>query len=337
MIDPWPSTQRSSPPRSAPSTTSASAAPAMKSATTASTAMPQPAIAMPVWPVGTKTDATPRAPRLEVELERDRHLPDRAVGADGEHDRRRHLRGSRRSRSRGRAAAGAGRAAPRRAVARARELVVVAEEHVQAVLDVEPVRDAALQQVDPRRREASALRGDADERGVRVEAERIVDRADDRDAVLRVARRARRVEDRDDVVAPVAKDASHRLPVVRVGAEALGEDEIAASSDTEPRSSEGSCTPSTSSTPGHGSCAMQEVAVEIDVVEEARDRARRRRCRGPDSIMQPSMQPRPSARAACTIRTASRMPPDFASLTLIPCARSAQAATSASVWQSSST
>ena len=53
--------------------------------------------------------------------------------------------------------------------------------------------------------------------------------------------------------------------------------------------------------------------------------------------MQPSMQPSPSARAACTIRAPSRIPPDFASLTLIPCARSAQAATSASVWQSSST
>ena len=45
----------------------------------------------------------------------------------------------------------------------------------------------------------------------------------------------------------------------------------------------------------------------------------------PDSTMQPSMQPSSSARAACTIRTASRIPPDFASLTLIPCARSAHA------------
>ena len=57
----------------------------------------------------------------------------------------------------------------------------------------------------------------------------------------------------------------------------------------------------------------------------------------PDSTMQPSMTPSPSARAAAAIRTASRTPPDFASLMLIPCARSAHAATSASVWQSSST
>ena len=40
---------------------SCSAAPARKSATTASTAIPQPAIAIPVCPVGTKTEAIPRA------------------------------------------------------------------------------------------------------------------------------------------------------------------------------------------------------------------------------------------------------------------------------------
>ena len=38
-----------------------SAAPAMKSATTASTAMPQPSIMMPVWPVATKLVRRPRA------------------------------------------------------------------------------------------------------------------------------------------------------------------------------------------------------------------------------------------------------------------------------------
>ena len=40
----------------------------------------------------------------------------------------------------------------------------------------------------------------------------------------------------------------------------------------------------------------------------------------PDSTMQPSMTPSPSARAACAILIASRIPPDFASLMLIPCA-----------------
>ena len=38
----------------------------------------------------------------------------------------------------------------------------------------------------------------------------------------------------------------------------------------------------------------------------------------PDSIMQPSITPSPRARAACAMRTASRMPPLFASLMLIP-------------------
>jgi hypothetical protein len=60
ISEPWPSTKRSFPPRSPPSTTSRSAAPARKSAMTASTAIPQPAIAIPVWPVGTKTDSSPR-------------------------------------------------------------------------------------------------------------------------------------------------------------------------------------------------------------------------------------------------------------------------------------
>ena len=69
-----------------------------------------------------------------------------------------------------REAACAGRAARRRARARAPQLGVVGDELVQAVLDVEPGRDAVLQQLAPRRREAPALRRDADERGRRLEA-----------------------------------------------------------------------------------------------------------------------------------------------------------------------
>jgi hypothetical protein len=45
---------------------------------------------------------------------------------------------------------------------------------VQAVLDVEPFRDAALQELR-HAAEAAALRRDADERASRVEAERVVD------------------------------------------------------------------------------------------------------------------------------------------------------------------
>ena len=63
-------------------------------------------------------------------------------------------------------------AVPRRELG---QLRVVGEELVQAVLEVEPLRDAALQQLAPRGREASALGRDADERGRRAEAERVVD------------------------------------------------------------------------------------------------------------------------------------------------------------------
>ena len=70
------------------STTSHSAAPARKSETTASTAIPQPAIAIPVCPVGTKTDACPRLRASRSSSTATRLLPDRAVRADGEDDAR---------------------------------------------------------------------------------------------------------------------------------------------------------------------------------------------------------------------------------------------------------
>ena len=53
--------------------------------------------------------------------------------------------------------------------------------------------------------------------------------------------------------------------------------------------------------------------------------------------MQPSITPSPSARATCAIRTASRIPPDFASLMFMPCARSRAGSDVGGVWQSSST
>ena len=53
--------------------------------------------------------------------------------------------------------------------------------------------------------------------------------------------------------------------------------------------------------------------------------------------MQPSMAPRPTARAAWTVRTASRIPPVFASFTFTLWAISAHLGTSAEVMQSSST
>ena len=62
----------------------------------------------------------------------------------------------------------------------------------------------------------------------------------------------------------------------------------------------------------------QHVAVEIDVVAEAGDRTGRAAIPSDDSTMQPIMTPSPSARAACTIRIASRIPPLFASLMFTP-------------------
>ncbi len=74
-------------------------------------------------------------------------------------------------------------------------------------------------------REASALRGHTDERRRRRERKRVLDRADDRNAVVALAH-SLRVEDGDDVVAPVTENSERRLPVVRVGGEALSEDQV---------------------------------------------------------------------------------------------------------------
>ena len=68
-----------------PRSTNRSAAPAMKSATTASTAMPQPSIMIPVWPVATNRVRRPRVIELLRELQLGGHLADVAVGPHREH------------------------------------------------------------------------------------------------------------------------------------------------------------------------------------------------------------------------------------------------------------
>ena len=166
----------------------------------------------------------PARSRCPVELERHRHLPDRAVRADGEDVPRRLLEVGARGdvQVRGRAA----QVAELDAVARREraQLLVVAQELVQAVLDVETARDDRLQQLAPRGREAPARGGDADERRRRLVAEGLLDRADDRDAALGLPRSGR-VEDRDDGSLAVGEDAARGLAVVRVAGEALGEDQ----------------------------------------------------------------------------------------------------------------
>ena len=65
------------------SSTIHSTVPWTKSLITRSTATPQPSIIMPVWPVARRPPSA-RHERRPAQLERDRHLADRAVGADGE-------------------------------------------------------------------------------------------------------------------------------------------------------------------------------------------------------------------------------------------------------------
>ena len=195
---------------------------------------------------------------LEIELDRDRLLADRAVRADGEDDARVALevRSGRHAEPVGRLAQVAQLNAARSC--ELRQLGVLGDELVQAALDVEPCCDARLQKVAPRGREATSLGRDArrSRRSARTEAHR---RPSRRSGSPRALPRPLRVEDRHDRIGPVADDPAHRLAVVRVVREALAEDEDApraahADRDTpRPGSSDGTCTPSTSSTPGHGS------------------------------------------------------------------------------------
>src|SRR3954463_13675082 len=102
----------------------------------------------------------------------------------------------------------------------------VPQTHVQAVLEIEAVRDAALQQLLPIARKAAPLGDDADQCRIRLEGEGLVDRADDRHAVLRLSGTLR-VEHRNNVVAPVAPDAARGLRVMRIVGELFGEDQVA--------------------------------------------------------------------------------------------------------------
>ena len=199
------------------------------------------------------------------------------------------------------------------------ELRILGDELVQAALDVEPRCDAAFR----RSRHAGGKRPPCVATptmatvGSNGSASSTV--ADDRDAVVALAR-ALRVEDRDHRIGPVADDPAHRLAVVRVVREALAEDEDA------PRAAHAD-----GDTPRPG----------LERGQSAHRRRARRPARGPrassrlpsrstwsqsgatqqpaamprpDSSMQPSITPRRSARAACAMRIASRIPPDLREL-----------------------
>ena len=106
-----------------------------------------------------------------------------------------------------------------------REAGDVVQPDMQPVLEIQSVRDTALEQVLPVAGEPTALGGDPDEGGVRLVPHPLVDRADDRDAVVGLPR-SLRVEDRHDGFAAVAHDSPQRLPVVRVVRELLSEDQV---------------------------------------------------------------------------------------------------------------
>ena len=121
----------------------------MKSATTASTAIPRPSMRMPVWPVAANDVADPAAAKRVEDLQLRRHLADVAVGADGEDDGRvdvahaaaRHLE------PRGRTAEVVDRDAMLRG--ERRELRDVGDEGVQPAPDLEPLLDRAREKQDP--------------------------------------------------------------------------------------------------------------------------------------------------------------------------------------------
>ena len=171
----------------------------MKSATTASTEMPQPAIAIPVWPVGTNSLLMPRLRASRSSSSETVIFPI----AQSEPTVRT-------------VRAGSSRFAPGRDVQPLRRLAQVAQRRRRGARRAapapgrrsmnscspfstsSPARDRVAQQLAPLGREAPARGRDADERGRRLEAERLVDRADDREAALGLPRPLR-VEQRDDV------------------------------------------------------------------------------------------------------------------------------------------
>ena len=224
MIEPWPSTKSSSPPRSCPSTSELLGGAGDEVRDDGVDGDPPAGDRDSGLAGGHEARLEPARLRGPVELERDGHLPDRAVRADREHVPGRLLE------------VGAGRdvQARRRAAQVAQldavaagelaQLLVVGEELVQAVLDVQATLDRGAQQLAPRGREAAAGGGDADEGGLGLEAERVADAADDRDAALRLPR-PRRVEDGHDRPLAVGEHAAGGLAVVRVAGEALSEDQ----------------------------------------------------------------------------------------------------------------
>ncbi len=153
-------------PSLSPSSTSHSMVPWAKSLISRSTATPQPSIIIPVCPVGTNDGAVAGRQGGPAQLERDGHLADRAVAADGQDHP---LAGC--------VAAPDGRLHPVRRPPVVddrhapggrgrRELRVVADERVQAGQDVQPGGDGGQDDRPPRVGQPAAGRRDPDQERV---------------------------------------------------------------------------------------------------------------------------------------------------------------------------
>ena len=337
--EPWPSTKRSSPRVARPRRRAARRRPRGSRRRRRRPRSPTPRSRSPSAR-SARTPRRARAARLEVELDRDGLLADRAVRADGEDDLGVDLevRAGRDVQPLGRLA----EVAQLDAVL-ARELGqlgVLGDELVQAALDVEPGCDATSSAA--RARPAGSGRPASRRRRPRPSART----ASASSTVPTIgmpswcSRRPLRVEDRDDRIGAVADDPAHRLAVVRVVREALAEDEDAPvghrpesrGPPQRARSEHGRRRRARARAPdldavdelhaGPRVLAQEEVPVEVDVVAERRDAAAGR---DPEARLEHAAEhhAQPSARAAWAMRIASRIPPDFASLMLMPCAISA--------------
>ena len=212
-------------PRACPSTTSRSAAPAMKSATTASTEIPQPAIAIPVWPVGTNSDASPRRRASRSSSSATVIFPI----AQSEPTVRTIVAGTSRFSPVGTFRSGGGFRRSRSSTSCSRASSTSSassvEELVQAVLDVEPVRDAV--------RICSRNAGGKRPPAVATPTSAVFGSKQSASSTVptigkpcsRLAR-ALGVEQRDDLLRRVAHDAARGLAEMRVAGFALSENQV---------------------------------------------------------------------------------------------------------------
>ena len=250
------------PPRSAPSTTSCSAAPARKSDTTASTAIPHPAIAIPVWPVGTNTESSPRARAARSSSSDTVIFPI----AQSEPTVRTVCASTSRFAPVGTLRPAGGRRRSRSSTPCSRASALSSGS--SAMNSCSPFSTSR----PPRIASASSARQAGGKRPpcVATPTSAVVGSNASPSATVPTTGMplcvspGRRVDDRDRRVEAVVDDAAHRLAVVRVAALALREDQVALhaarrGATPRPGVSGGTWTPSTSSTPGHGSSASSRL------------------------------------------------------------------------------